>query len=373
MRVFQIIHSYPPYLAHFESKTKAAAEGSSFAEHKAALLQDRFYAAHILQPALNNQPDTFFTMWDYPALQLKWARERGWAETDLKKILRAQLEEFRPDIFYNCSPIRFTADEIRAWGGRDTLKLAWYASPEHHQIDFSVYRSMLSNYPPFIEEQRARGVRCDLFQPSYDPAMDDYAGTAERPVDILFYGQYASDYFKKRNVMIDRLVRLKEQTSWNIRLALQYNPCRQSILPSFFPARCQRYLRWRQHPSARVRRLSEKPLYGLDLYAAIARSKIVFNATTDMCLRHKVNMRNIEALGCGAHMIGEAGDYPEGLQAGRDFSTYANFEDFVAQAAHFLKHPTESRAIAGQGHASVARGFSKAEQWRRFQEIASAA
>src|SRR5689334_23264301 len=113
MRVFQIIHSYEPYISRFESAYGISDGSHTFESHRQALINDRFYAAHILQPALNGASNAFYTMWDYPALQVKWARERGWLESDVKKILSAQIEEFKPDVFYNCSPIRFSASEIR--------------------------------------------------------------------------------------------------------------------------------------------------------------------------------------------------------------------------------------------------------------------
>lgn len=369
MRVFQIIHSYEPYVSSFEAAYRITDDSHTFEGHRQALINDRFYAAHILQPALNGTPDAFYTMWDYPGLQLKWARERGWIESDLKKILFAQIEEFKPDVFYNCSPIRFTASEIRSLGGPGMIKLAWYASPEQHSINFSVYHAKLTNYPPFVSNDSEPGVRSELFQPAYDPAMGAYSQSTERPIDILFYGQYTQNHFKRRNRLIKKLIELKKRSKWNIKIALQYIAAKKSVFPSFFPGRCQRWLTLIPFPSASVKRNTDKPLYGLNLYNAISRSKLVFNAATDMSSRYKVNMRNLESLGCGAHMLSEVGNYPDGLKMDRDFSTYRDFDDFVEKAKYFLDHPSESRGIAKQGHETVSQRFSKERQWQHFEQI----
>ena len=105
------------------------------------------------------------------------------------------------------------------------------------------------------------------------------------------------------------------------------------------------------------------------MYQEISKSKIVFNASVDFSGEYKVNMRNIESLGCGAHMISDNGIYPEGLVKGRDFSVYNNFKDFVEKSSYFLNNPIESRKIAEQGHATVVQKFGKHVQWKRFQDI----
>lgn len=373
MRVFQIIHKYGPYIPHFECKYDLA--DKNYEEHRNILINDRFYSPHILKPALNNEPSGFYTMWNNSSLQIKWAQERGWKETDLKKILFAQIEDFKPDVFYNCSPIYFSGKEIENISS--AKKIAWFASPEKKRIDFSVYNTRLTNYPVDVKEISEVGFRTDLFQPSVDPKMEEFAKSDERPIDILVYGQYFADSFKKRNEYIDRLVKLKESGNWNIKLGLQYDLRYKSLLPSIVPSRIRnsRYAKWLRnentivYPDENIRNNSVKPFYGLDLYHEISNSKIVFNAAVDFSGEHKVNMRNIESLGCGAHMISDDGIYPEGLVKGRDFSVYDTFEDFVEKSTYFLNNSIESRKIAMQGHSTVVEKFGKDVQWERFQEI----
>jgi spore maturation protein CgeB len=87
--------------------------------------------------------------------------------------------------------------------------------------------------------------------------------------------------------------------------------------------------------------------------------------------KYKVNMRNFESLGCGAHLISDEGIYPEGLIADKDFSIYTSMDDFKMKARYFLDNINESRDIAKRGHKTVTEKFSKDIQWDRFKEIVS--
>lgn len=376
MRVFQTIHAYKAYIPYFEEKyDKKELEDISFEELRKKILEDRFYSTHILKPCLEEgAPNGFYTLWTYPLLQEKWAREKGWKETDLKKILFAQIEEFHPDVFYNQSPIMFSAKEVNAVGVNKMIKLAWFASPEKKDIDFTCYHSRLTNFPLDANKTIEKdGYRSDLFQPAFDPIMSEYALNENRPIDILFFGQYSA-FFKERNFYIDRLAELKKKKNWNIILAVQYKPQYAKIYPFSKPPIISRLLnrvdlKFNRYPPESISNEFSKPIYGLDLYEYISKSKIVFNAAVDFTGQYKVNMRNFEALGCGSHMISDAGIYPDGFRANDHFSTYTSLKDFLEKATYFLENPAVSRQIATQGHKMLKNRYSKENQWSEFQRI----
>jgi hypothetical protein len=370
MKVLQAIHSYKPYLPHFEEKYKIDKENISFLELKELLLKDRFYASHLLQPVLNDELAGFYTMWDYPLLQHKWAEEKGWNEKDVKKILYAQIEDFKPDVFYNCSPIRFSKEEIENNISTDISKICWYASPETKQIDFSVYGTRLTNLPSDVKSLDKVGFRNDLFQPAHDPVMDEVRAKAVKDTDIFFYGQYLKAFFKTRNALIDSLLEYKVSSNYKIDVALQYSMRKKQNYPFSRPYRFRTVFGEKVvEPSKLVITNSIKPLYGLDLYEKIAASKIVFNAAVDFSGNYKVNMRNFEALGLGAHMLSDKGLYPDHFDAGVHFSTYNNFEGFVKKAEYLLANDEQRSSISNAGNSMIRTNYSKEQQWQRFQEI----
>ena len=221
-----------PYIPYFEKKYLLSRKDYSFKEHIKLLIEDRFFAVHILKPILEFDCSSFFTIWDYGTLQIKWAKEKGWNETNLKKILFAQIEEFKPDVFYTNNPNVFESSEIRNLGGRDMIKIAWFASPEVNKVDFSIFHSRLTNLPLDIRDKSETGYRTDYFFPSYDPAMESFAKCTERPTDIFFYGQYVNKHFDSRNELVQKLIKLKQQKNWNIKISLQYHPVYKKLRPN---------------------------------------------------------------------------------------------------------------------------------------------
>jgi hypothetical protein len=370
MKVLQALHSYQPYLPHFEEKYAIDKESISFNELKKLLLKDRFYASHIISPVLNNEDNGFYTIWDYPLLQHKWAEEKGWNEKDVKKILFAQIEDFKPDVFYNCSPIRFDAEEIKTSISDKIVKICWFASPETGSIDFSVYKTRLTNYPVDVRSFKEIGFRNDLFQPAHDSIMDEYAKNKKRDTDVFFYGQYHSSFFKRRNQLIDSLIGFKKKSGLNIDVALQYNLERTHNYPLSRPSRFKKLFGTKIiNPSLDVRKNTLSPLYGLDLYKKIASSKIVFNAAVDFSGQYKVNMRNFETTGLGAHLLSDDGIYPDSFKRGTNFSTYSDFNDFENKVNYLLEHAAVRESMALAGTEMIKKEYSKEKQWQRFQEI----
>jgi hypothetical protein len=50
------------------------------------------------------------------------------------------------------------------------------------------------------------------------------------------------------------------------------------------------------------------------LYELIGKSKIVLNGVIDMVGRDRGNMRCFEAMGCGALLLSDEGNYPKGMK-----------------------------------------------------------
>ena len=370
MKVFQIFGNDHRYFQYFKSKYNIE-NIKSFLDFNRILIEDRLYGVHLLHPVINYDPDAFYTIWNFPELQILWAQEKGWKEKDLKKILLAQIEEFKPDVYYSGDTFSFDANEIEEIGqiNRCMKKVAWFAAPDFENKDFTVYDTILTNSPNYLNEQ---SVKFNFFQPSYDPSMSLFAKEPNRPTDIFFYGQYVNGTFNLRNTFIDKLIELKKRTNWNIKIALLYNlKYKKAVFNNKITRRLFKYLNVIEFPKADVRNNSVPPYYGIDIYREISKSKIVFNAAVDFSGKYKVNMRNIETMGCGAHLFSDDGIYPDGLKKEVDFSVYYNYQDFEEKAKYFLDHPEMSKKIAQQGHETVQRIFSKEEQWRKFQEIIS--
>lgn len=365
MRIFQVLNIYGPFLTYFESKY--AVEHLSFKEHTDLLLKDRFHALHILKPCLDDSGDGFLILWGYRNLQEKWAKENGLNTTDLKEIMFAQLKAFKPDVFYNFATDDFSKEELRQHVDPSITRICWSAAPFRNTEQFKLYKTRLTNYPGDILPKEKVGFRNDLFNPSYDDIMDNYSQNDNRPIDLFFYGQYAEVGFENRNRRMERLLEFKrDNPKLNIQLCLQYR-LKEHLYVNIPYVR--RYLRRVDFPPKVVWKYANKPVYGIQLYEMMSRSKIVFNAGVDFTKEHKVNMRNFESLGCGAHMLSDKGIYPEGFQAGTHFTTYDNMDDCLEKVHYLLNNKEEREAIAKAGHEMVKTQYSKEKQWNDFKQI----
>jgi hypothetical protein len=127
---------YPAYTRRLH----ALANGSgTFAEQLRIFLNDRYSASHFLLPILNCDVEAFFTNGDDELLQRTWARENGLgSKVSLERILLAQIESHRTEVFYNLDPIRYTSEFVRKLPGCIRRVIAWWAAPSR-KTDFSAY------------------------------------------------------------------------------------------------------------------------------------------------------------------------------------------------------------------------------------------
>lgn len=369
MKVFQSAHTFAAFNQYLEQKHQISRRQYSFAQLQQMLIAEGFNAVHQVLPVLEPAKGKgFFTLWNYEPIQLQWAKEKGWAETDLKKILFAQIEEFGGDVFYNLSPIQYKPEEIKQLPQR-MVKIGWFASPEKNNIDFSVYHTRFTNLPSDVDPDAKRGFRSHFFQLSDAPVFHQYTNNENRPIDVLFFGQYLESHFDKRNGYIDELIRLQEKHGFNLVLALMANYQYKYLLPFKLPMALHQKFKVLQFPPRKVAAHASPALFGADMLRHIGEAKIVFNCHVDMAGDYRVNMRIFEALGCGAHMLSDEGIYPDGLKAGAHFSVYKDVAELEEKILYLLQHEQERKQVASAGSAALRTHYSKEQQWQQFQQI----
>jgi spore maturation protein CgeB len=178
-------------------------------------------------------------------------------------------------------------------------------------------------------------------------------------VDILFVGSH-TQYHRRRAQLVERLSQLG--TRHNVVLRLQLS--RMTLL-------ADTPLGWveplRQHRlSPRVRALRKAPAFGRDLYKALGTAKIVVNCAIDMAGDDRGNMRCWEALGCGALMLSDTGNYPDGMIAGETIDTYATLDEMATKVTELLENDDKRYRMAGAGKAMIRTRYDKERQWADF-------
>ncbi|WP_439398231.1 glycosyltransferase family protein [Bradyrhizobium sp. PMVTL-01] len=358
MRLFQNSALYPSYLARLN---RLAANTQSFAERRAVFLHDRFGASHFLQPVLDGSPEAFFTNGDDEVLQRRWAREQGMqGEPTLEAILLAQIEHHAAEVFYNLDPVRYPSAFVAKLPGCVRKALCWRAAPSGN-ADFTAYAAVLGNAPSILDIWRRRGCRVESFFPAHDPVMDEY-GHGERPVDVAFAGGY-SRHHRTRARTLEQVAQLAD--SLNIVFCLD-----ASRLTRLAESPIGRLLPLRRHrrPDA-IAAIAQPPVFGRELYELLGSAKIVLNGAIDMAGTDRGNMRCFEAMGCGALLVSDAGEYPEGMKEGVTIETYDTPDQAVAAISRSLQDWPGAAEIAARGRARIRDIYRKDVQWKQFGDL----
>ena len=108
-------------------------------------------------------------------------------------------------------------------------------------------------------------------------------------------------------------------------------------------------------------------VWGLDMYRALARSRITLNRHINVAENYANNMRLYEATGVGALLLTDRKDNLGDLfEIGKEVVAYSSAEAAAELIRYYLAHPDEAQAIARAGQARTLREHTYAQ---RMQEL----
>jgi spore maturation protein CgeB len=97
-------------------------------------------------------------------------------------------------------------------------------------------------------------------------------------------------------------------------------------------------------------------VWGLDMYRALARSRITLNRHINVAENNANNMRLYEATGVGSMLITDRKDnLGELFEVGKEVVAYSSPEEAAELIRYYLAHPAEADAIARAGQARTLR------------------
>jgi Glycosyl transferases group 1 len=336
---------------------------NDFAGQRDVFLKDRFGAVHFLKPVLYGHPDAFFTNGDDERLQRAWASENGLsASSSLEDILLTQIEDHQTEVLYNLDPMHYGNSFLKRLPSCVKRTLTWRAAPSAGG-HFDQYDVILNNFPSLLEGYRKAGMRAEYFTPAHDPIMDGFAANEDRPIDILFVGGY-SRHHRSRAILLEAVAALSNRHKVVYHLD-RSRMTRLAETPLGWLGPLQKHRR----PS-NIRAVSVEPVFGLNLYQAISRSKIVINGAVDMAGSDRGNIRCWEAMGCGALLLSDSGRYPDGMIDRDTMLTYDTLAAALAKCDRILKEANEMRQLSIRAKNLVAQRYSKEVQWQNFLRLA---
>lgn len=259
----------------------------------------------------------------------------------LVDIAVEQIKAFRPDVLY-CQDLWFlSAQKMAELRPFVKLIVGQTASPLPSESYLKGYDLILTSFPHFVPRLRALGLASEYFRIGFDARVLDLLGPVDADIGASFVGGI-SRHHGKALPMLEYLARTTpiEFFGYGAKSLNRNSPILE-----------------RHHGE----------VWGLDMYRALARSRITLNRHINVAENYANNMRLFEATGVGALLITEHKDNLSDLfEVGREVVAYSNAEEAAEMIRYYIAHPEEARAIALAGQSRTLREHT---YQRRMEEL----
>ena len=281
-------------------------------------------------------------------LQTAWAGENNFpmpgAPLDL---VIEQINRFEPDILYITDCAAFDGRFLNRLAKPPRLIIGWHSAPPPPEADWSGYDLMLSPLAACRESAVSLGaVATEYAFPGFDAAQTLPAESIKRGLDVGFSGSWSPAH-ARRNALLETLAGEAAQEGGN----------------KFSTIFCLNALDNDNLPPA-VAALNRGAVWGKRMYALLAGTRIVVNATADCAAGQAPNLRHMEATGMGALLLSENRPSLRAFFGEDEVAAFASAEDLLEQIRYYLAHEDERQTVAAQGQARCLRDFSTAARAR---------
>ena len=334
MRLFQNSGLYPSYLARLN---KLAPNTLGFEERRRIFLDDRFGALHFLKPVLERRSGCVLHQRrrrnpaaamgarkrnsrraiarGHSARADRASSDRGFLQSRsgaLPQRVRSQAAGMRQKNALLAGGAVGTGGFDRLWRG------AWKFS-----FDPGVWRPQRLPSRAVLPGDRPRDGR----------VSDTASGRS-----MCFLSAATPDIIPCAQKILERVASLAGHPAGGVlpRRVAADPACGKPARPLAAAAKASASLtRSRKSPSPRFS--------GGNFTSLIGKSKIVLNGAIDMAGQDRGNMRCFEAMGCGALLLSDAGNYPEGMDEDETMLTYETGEDCLDQIGERLANWSKTK------------------------------
>ena len=248
----------------------------------------------------------------------------------LMEVAVAQIKAAKPDVLY-CQDLSFFPGEVlRELKQYVGLIVGQIACPLPPEPFIKGYDLILTSFPHFVDRLRGLGVKSEYFRIGFDERVLPLLGEVNKDVNCSFVGGIS----RHHGGAIPLLEYLAEQTDMRI---FGYGV---NSLAATSP----------------IRQRHGGEVWGLDMYRALARSRITLNRHINVAENNANNMRLYEATGVGAMLLTDRKDNLQELfDIGKEVVAYSSKEEAAELVRHYLDHPEEAEKIAQAGQTRTLR------------------
>lgn len=352
MRYFQASTFYDQYLNNFHARhPELLARGHK--QQLQALLNDGFGAQHLFGAYMHQVGyESQLVIPNDPLSQSTWAKENGVALTDNWKvdIVRAQINHFKPDIFYATMPLPYlTKQFIDSLSHRPKFIAGWSVFAPPAGTDYSPVDLMLTTNYCAAEENIAAGVTCiENFLPGMPDVLLPKFFPQEKVYDVVFCGQVTPEY-QNRIRFLQRIAQVALNTG--------------KIKPGFF---CLDF----SGIPPEVAHFRQDPRWGVDMLRTIAQGKIGLHKTIDSSGKLSGAMRLFETTFAGSLFLGEDDASLRALfTPGTEVATFFSEDDAIEKILFYSSDESERARIAAGGQERCLRDHSMSTRVKQFDRL----
>jgi len=270
----------------------------------------------------------------------------------LRRVALAQVEALRPDVLYLQDLTFLAGEDLDALRGAGVMLVAQLGSAPPGPEVLRRFDFVVTSFPHWVGRLRGLGIDAEYFPIAFDERVIgrlaaegvevDPAG--ERPHAVAFVGGiHPPHVHREGTAFLERVVGALDASVWG-------------------------YVADRVPAGSPLRRRHGGEVWGLDMYAVLARTKIALNRHGDIAEGHANNMRLFEATGVGAVVATEAAhNLAELFVPGEEVVAYRDADDLIAQVRALLADDERRRAVAAAGQARTLREHTYA---RRIPQLA---
>ncbi len=347
LRILIVDTYYPSFLDSFYRKNQELKE-AFYKKQKSVLMLEMFGNADFYSNALNKLGlESTEVIINNRYLQEKWLEEKGIRKRSLIKrigdellsktplyrkfstnweleILKAQIEDFKPDVIYNknigyINPIFWKRMKKKA-----RLLVGQIASPSPPTIFLKPYDLVISSFPHFVTKFRKTGINSEYLKLCFEKSILKKIPKQDRKHEVTFIGGISRAHKGGFNLLTDLAERIKIDV-WG-------------------------YGKDQLDPNSKLYKYHHGEAWGKDMYRLMLQSKITINRHIDVAENYANNMRLYEATGCGALLLtDEKKNLGEIFRVGKEVVVYKDSDDLLDKIKYYLKNEKERKEIAKAG------------------------
>ncbi|MDG5799341.1 glycosyltransferase [Marinilabiliaceae bacterium ANBcel2] len=314
-------------------------------------------------------------------LQQAWAKENGTNPYQTEQnILIAQIKKFKPEVIYFQDSINYNGEFIKEIKKKHPfIKLIignvcapFTAMQCHHFVPFNFFTVC----SPFFKQQLAKySIKSIIIPHAFDERVlkKNENDKSYPEADIIFQGSIIADegFHNLRKEILEKVIiedlpftfygnlpdssyisLIKKQASYLASKTLdkiglssiteQVNIIKKGRNHSKMPQKLK--------ISSTLKKAAKPPLFGIDMFKAIAKAKIGFNIHIDCAGEYAANMRLFETTGAGSCLITDnKKNINELFEDGKEIVTYNNATECIEKMKWLLNNPEKRKKIATAG------------------------